>query len=551
MFIISISLVAIGIISGCVISKRRFNQNLHDLSNPDYCDIDTTVIDKEFDRIKELQSNILQVKNNIEHLDIPVPESMTHCDTAQSSLNKLSRFFEEHSLKSVGAEQVILSILPTSQISQSIHALSDALPPDIGEALFGGALQSIKDSIHSIPQNGLERFIDGIQHIGPTQLTAIAHHLSHHQYSSVLLTPIRAGFVETVGLNDATKEIACSLSDIGHDVSASLEASASIAELTDVSDLDFAGHIPVITIAVSSFREYQLLTSGKTDYSSSIKNIALDAAGAGVGGVARTKAGALAGGLFGPIGAVIGALFGAIGGSVMGRYATNKVKMIPLNKAIEAYKKEYAKMIEETDDHSKKTLSSIKSYADSKKTEFRNAELLNNVPVVDTSSIVVQVAVILYQFLLNEIFEMRKGIEKLKNSFWYSENKYVDVVNEYISQINDIESKLPSPEIIRNDPHAIVETITSIKLPNRKNNLSFQSKINECCNELKMLNDKNDSNVLVWTYMVNNLYQKVLNDIADYSNNKMRQLNNRFDYWKTKIDKLVKKVEEEKSKLGY
>lgn len=551
LIIYAITLVLLGISTGCIISKRHFDKNLSDIKDFDACDdVDTSYLDDELDRIEKLQNNLLKIKANIEELDIPTPEDISYYDTAQSSLNKISIFFEEHSQKTVGAEQFILSVLPTSQIGQSIHSLRDALPSDITNAVFGDAFHSIKDSIHSIPQHGLERFIEGMGHLGPAQMASIAHHLEHHQISSAIMTPIKSGLMEAVGMHDATKDVACSLCNIGHDVSASLEASSSITELTDASDLDFTGHIPVITIAISSFREFQLLSSDKTDYITSLKNIALDAAGAGVGGVAGAKAGAVAGGLFGPLGAVVGGVIGSISGALAGRYATNKVKMAPLRNAIDAYKNSYETMKHETDNSSKETLSSIKSYADRKNSKFRGAELLNNIPVTDTSSIVVQIAIALYQFLLNEICEMKMGVTKLKSSFWYSEGKYGDIVNNYLSIIDDIETQLPSPDIIQYDPIVIVSTLTTIKLPNRKVNSSFQSKINDCSDELKMVNDKNDSNVLVWSYMINNLYQKTLNDIADYSNDQMKNLNNLFERWRTHLGDLEETVEKEKGKLG-
>ena len=50
--------------------------------------------------------------------------------------------------------------------------------------------------------------------------------------------------------------------------------------------------------------------------------------------------------------------------------------------------------------------------------------------------------------------------------------------------------------------------------------------------------------------MVNNLYQKTLNDIADFSNKKMKTLNELFSKWKYTMNKLQNKVEKEKGKLG-
>ena len=116
-----------------------------------------------------------------------------------------------------------------------------------------------------------------------------------------------------------------------------LDVSTSLGDLVDGSNIDFSGHIPVITIALSSIREIQLLADDKTTCLSSVKNIALDATGAGVGGAVGAKAGAIVGGVVaGPVGALLGGVLGAVGCAIGGRNITNKIKRIPLNNAIEA-----------------------------------------------------------------------------------------------------------------------------------------------------------------------------------------------------------------------
>ena len=50
--------------------------------------------------------------------------------------------------------------------------------------------------------------------------------------------------------------------------------------------------------------------------------------------------------------------------------------------------------------------------------------------------------------------------------------------------------------------------------------------------------------------MINNLYQKSLNDIADYSFEKMKFLNTLFANWKQKMVDLQKTVEKGRAKLG-
>lgn len=71
--------------------------------------------------------------------------------------------------------------------------------------------------------------------------------------------------------------------------------------------------------------------------------------------------------------------------------------------------------------------------------------------------------------------------------------------------------------MISSNPRIVIDVLTEIEMPNRKAYSKFQDKINDCREELKKANDKNDSSILMWSYMVNNLYQTTLNDIADFS----------------------------------
>ena len=51
--------------------------------------------------------------------------------------------------------------------------------------------------------------------------------------------------------------------------------------------------------------------------------------------------------------------------------------------------------------------------------------------------------------------------------------------------------------------------------------------------------------------MINNQYQKPLNDIDDYSYEKMKFLNTLFANWKQKMVDLQKTVEKGRAKLGW
>ena len=99
-------------------------------------------------------------------------------------------------------------------------------------------------------------------------------------------------------------------------------------------------HLPVITLLISSFREAKLLLNGRTEFDRSLKHIALDVAGTGVGAAVGAKAGALVGSVLLPgVGTVIGGIAGAICGAIFGRRCSNTVKRAPLIATKAAYER--------------------------------------------------------------------------------------------------------------------------------------------------------------------------------------------------------------------
>lgn len=550
--LISFSIIAIGVGIGCFVSKHKFDNSMNDLSSGSSENtIDSDNFQTEIDRIDELKNNLREVRENVEALDIPTPESIGYYDDANSSLNKLSRFFEEHSSATVGTEQLILSLLPSSQLGESLHSLAQIVPPDVGHAVFGDALSALKDGVHSVPTTEfLHRFADGASHLSHMEKLSMLRNLEHHSFVGAFMTPIKSGTMEAVGIHDATHNLVNSLHDVGNEMLSSA-SNVEIGDLTGITDVDITGHVPVVTIALSSFREFQLLSDDKTDYITSLKNIALDAVGAGGGAIVGAKGGAVIGGAIGgPIGALFGGIIGGIGGAIGGRAITNNIKTQPLKNAIAEYESQYSLMKSETEEKSRETARNIKSYAEDKRDEFRESKVLEEIPIVDTDQTLSQIALVLYQFVVNELMEMKSKTSELRKSIWYSNNKYDSIIESVESEIENIENQLPPVEFIKTSPETAIDVLLNLNMPNRKAVKAYQDKINECSAELKTLNDKNNSAVLVWSYMVNNLYQKTLNDIAEYSNDQMKTLNELFGSWKETLSEIEGKINSEKGKLG-
>lgn len=552
MVILSLIFVVIAIVTGLLISRHRFKTKIQNLSKNASAENEESIqLSKELSRIDELKRNLVTVQRNVESLDFPLPEQLSKFDTTQTTLNKLSAFLEKHNLAVAGSEQVILSVLPVSQIGQSLSSMCEVLPSKLGEKIFGDAFASLKDGIHSDSVTDfLDKFIHGASHLSHNALHSMSMACEHHNYFSAAFTPIKSGLIEATGMSDAGHNIVHSIQNLGSDMFNAVETCSSVGDLASTTDFDVTGHVPVITIALSSFREYQLLAADKTNVIVSLKNISLDAIGTGGGAVAGAKAGALIGSAFTPIGTIIGALIGGVIGGICGRSITNKIKLIPLKNAIKKYEINYNQMKSETETQSKQALSAIRNVAEKQRESFKKSKLLHDMPIADTSNVVSLIALSIYKCIVDETIKMKSKANKLRKSIWYSKKKHGMVISTYEKTADDILAQMPLADKIQNDPKSALNILIRLNIPTYTEHEAFQKKIAECRNELKELNDKNDSSLLMWSYMVNNLYKKTLNDIAAHSNEQMKSLDKLFSTWKKTMDKLSSKVEKEKGRLG-
>ena len=103
---------------------------------------------------------------------------------------------------------------------------------------------------------------------------------------------------------------------------------------------------------------------------------------------------------------------------------------------------------------------------------------------------------------------------------------------------------------IEKNPKLALEALLALQMPIQKSEPIYKKKFKECSKELQDMNDRNNSSVLVWSYMVNGLYQKTMNEIADFSNNQMNEFNQFVALWKETLSSLESKVNIEKGKLG-
>jgi hypothetical protein len=101
--------------------------------------------------------------------------------------------------------------------------------------------------------------------------------------------------------------------------------------------IDPGFHVPVVTMAFSSWREAKLLWKEKTTFGRALKNVGMDVAGVGVGWLAGAKAGGLLGSVFGVLGAAVGVIAGGITGAIGGKLTSTAMRHAPFKEAREAY----------------------------------------------------------------------------------------------------------------------------------------------------------------------------------------------------------------------
>ncbi|MCE1188490.1 MAG: hypothetical protein LWX56_05055 [Ignavibacteria bacterium] len=189
-------------------------------------------------------------------------------------------------------------------------------------------------------------------------MSSIKEHFLHHPDIGVISNYDVHGLNDTVFHIDPTHGIdqvfaASAVADHSHIIDNALSHDAVLDQTHHAADAitgNIDMHFPIITAALSSYREVKILMKGHTTLMTSVKNIGLDVAGTGIGAAAGAKAGAAIGTFFGPgIGIAIGGIIGAIGGAIGGRLVTNNIKkedMVRANnqytQAVESYKNNLA-----------------------------------------------------------------------------------------------------------------------------------------------------------------------------------------------------------------
>ena len=234
------------------------------------------------------------------------------------------------------------------------EAAVNKLMGHLAEPIVGQHLEELGFQVEMPPlsnQSGYDFILNG-EHFVNVKSVADISSLSGHFEKYPDIPAIVPGDMAGIPDNAIHLDAAGSLDqlngmvELGEQKMVLVDNSLSHADMVDhtqmVSDALFenvdVGGVPFITIALSGFREIELLKSHDTNVTNSIKNLGLDVVGTGAGAFAGSTAGAAIGSAIVPvIGTAIGAAVGSVLGAIGGRKASNTVKEKPFQDALKAY----------------------------------------------------------------------------------------------------------------------------------------------------------------------------------------------------------------------
>lgn len=254
-------------------------------------------------------------------------------DQVLGSLERVFQTLNRNAVAVAGAEQALcgaiaLHVTGPEALAVTIQHLGNILPEHLhaaGADIFAYLHSAgFSESVHDVALPALTGIAKSILSNTPDIADALAAHSAAplaEVVGKAVLSGGKSAFFDLAKDALTSPEI--------HDATAELtQLATSVGEsLGDLGLADgAAAHIPVITIALSSIREYKLLAAEKTDIATASKHVALDGAGTGIGGAIGGAVGSV---LFPGAGTVIGA---AIGGAT-GRAVSGRIKRKPLREA--------------------------------------------------------------------------------------------------------------------------------------------------------------------------------------------------------------------------
>lgn len=164
---------------------------------------------------------------------------------------------------------------------------------------------------------------------GVSSAETTAHHLAHHPSIPVLTGSNTADHLHNPLVHGTHALDPSLISGVTKD---------TLSNLHDGFGLHF--HVPVVTVALSSWREIRLLISEKKSIEEAVVDAVTDVGLTGLGIMGGAKIGAIAGSPLGVPGAAVGTIAGAMAGGFLGKNKATEIRHKNLNAAWAEYQQQ-------------------------------------------------------------------------------------------------------------------------------------------------------------------------------------------------------------------
>jgi gas vesicle protein/surface antigen len=258
---------------------------------------------------------------------LSIAEAANHIDTSVLEAIRFSTSDHLHNLASI--DSYVHDHFFAAPF-QSAHGWFERLTGYVVEQKAASALEAMGHHVEFAPvanQPAWDLLVDGHQIQVKEGLAGVKDFLASHSGIPIYTSLENASAVKDPLVHGLDQLDAGQIHEV---------TSQSLDGINDALDPGF--NFPVITLALSSWREFKLLVNEMTTFERAAKNVGMDVIGVGGGAFVGAKGGAFAGAFIGgPVGAAIGGLLGAILGGVSGKMASTSVRHAPFHRARDAY----------------------------------------------------------------------------------------------------------------------------------------------------------------------------------------------------------------------
>ncbi len=562
-FVITVSVIALTFLSISFIKVRKhfleYSKRLQNFQLP-ILKHDVEVAQKlqeQIDKYNNTDYIVDNLKQNLRQLPFPIPDELSQNHDIKVIAESLAKTFAERGVAFVGTEQFLLMVLPPEKVAECLIFATETVV-EHGAGAMAESFISVKASL-----------VEGIVNIQDPEIikecfehfcSAVLDHFKEadnvidfiHELES---EGIRAAFLQIVTADtvyqtlDPAFNFTEHLDEIqdtwAHHLHETTYSIGNHVYHTIVPSPTF--HIPIITIIKSGIRELDLLADEKTEFETSLKNLALDAAGTGGGALLGAKAGFVAGSFFPGIGNIVGGAIGAIFGAMGGRYLTNTIKEIPLQTAIENYTNSFEVMSNDLTAFLSQSTYEIRSCSINEKKRFH--EQINNMPHFDAGKPeLIMIANELSIAQLDDIKTQRLNIMPFTKSIFSLTYRNRAKLKKMKEVLNSMEKAIPPKSLIDSQPLSAVKLIREFHyFENRR----FGSELTISTDFLKKKNAAFYKVLMMWLVKNKSEYDASISKVNKLLKAKMDEYGTKRKNWKHRLELLRNEINREKAKLGH